>query len=379
MANSETTKGENLKSLLSSSEWWVKETNFDVHKINFYETIFTVGNGYLGTRGALEEGHRAALPSTYINGLFDNFDSTVVDLVNTPNWLPISIWVEEEKLSLQTCKILSYERILDLRKGLLYRVTKFQDSNGRITHYESLRYASFSEQHLCEMKVNLTPENYSGQIRIESGIVGNVFNLDRLPVYTGSPEFEPEVKWEKWAKSKHLFHYKSSCDENGLYLESKTLDRPHSIGYASVLKVLEDTSGWHRSKAYDQVTEVAYVEGEEGKPIRIEKLVSIFTTRDTDQEKIKSSCHSILMENSNKSFDERLRMHCQVWDKKWEDCDCVELSLVGNEEQVRAKLVEFAEAGVTDFAASVVATTDDERTRTRALMKSMIQGHEVTK
>ena len=49
-----------------------------------------------------------------------------------------------------------------------------------------------------------------------------------------------------------------------------------------------------------------------------------------------------------------------------------DLSLVGEEDRVRAKLVEFAEAGVTDFAASVVATTEDERTRTRALLKSMI-------
>lgn len=49
-----------------------------------------------------------------------------------------------------------------------------------------------------------------------------------------------------------------------------------------------------------------------------------------------------------------------------------DLSLVGDEDRVRAKLVEFAEAGVTDFAASVVATTDDERTRTRELLKSMI-------
>ena len=49
-----------------------------------------------------------------------------------------------------------------------------------------------------------------------------------------------------------------------------------------------------------------------------------------------------------------------------------ELALVGDEDQVGAKLRELAEAGVTDFAAAVVATTDDERTRTRALLRSML-------
>lgn len=49
-----------------------------------------------------------------------------------------------------------------------------------------------------------------------------------------------------------------------------------------------------------------------------------------------------------------------------------ELSLVGGEDEVGAKLREFAEAGVTDFAASLAATNDDETTRTRTLLRSLI-------
>ena len=93
----------NLKSLLSSQEWLVEETVFDKNKLNAYETIFTVGNGYLGTRGSLEEGHLAELKGTYINGVFDHFDSFIIDLVNAPDWTELSIWVEGEKLSLHTC------------------------------------------------------------------------------------------------------------------------------------------------------------------------------------------------------------------------------------------------------------------------------------
>ncbi|MFP6663109.1 MAG: TIGR03564 family F420-dependent LLM class oxidoreductase [Deltaproteobacteria bacterium] len=46
-----------------------------------------------------------------------------------------------------------------------------------------------------------------------------------------------------------------------------------------------------------------------------------------------------------------------------------ELALVGNEDEVRARLGELADAGVTDFAASEFTPSKDERLRTRALLK----------
>ena len=50
-----------------------------------------------------------------------------------------------------------------------------------------------------------------------------------------------------------------------------------------------------------------------------------------------------------------------------------ELALVGNEDQVRAKLEQLADAGVTDFAASEFTTNDEERERTRALLRTALQ------
>ena len=51
-----------------------------------------------------------------------------------------------------------------------------------------------------------------------------------------------------------------------------------------------------------------------------------------------------------------------------------DLALVGNEEQVRDKLEVLADAGVTDFAASEFTTSDEERERTRALLRTALPG-----
>ncbi|MGI9549787.1 MAG: hypothetical protein ACR2MT_01205, partial [Aurantibacter sp.] len=212
------------QSLLSSTEWLVEENEFDRSKVNFYETIFTVGNGYLGTRGSLEEGHQASWPGTYINGVFDHYDSFVVDMVNAPSWPALSIWIDGDKLSIHHCELLEYKRVLDIRQGILYRISRFKDSKGRITRYESIRYASFDQRHLFEVNGSLTPENYSGKIEIHSEIDGDVANLDLTPAYKNKPVFDPEMKWKKWSKSRHLDHVEASKLDQGMYLEMHTLD-----------------------------------------------------------------------------------------------------------------------------------------------------------
>lgn len=49
-----------------------------------------------------------------------------------------------------------------------------------------------------------------------------------------------------------------------------------------------------------------------------------------------------------------------------------QLAIVGNEDQVRTAIEGMREAGVTDFAASEFTTNDDERQRTRALLKQLL-------
>ena len=56
---------------MSDAAWLVEQSGFDVARANYYETLFTVGNGRLGTRGSLEEGHLGQLSGTFIAGVYD--------------------------------------------------------------------------------------------------------------------------------------------------------------------------------------------------------------------------------------------------------------------------------------------------------------------
>ena len=80
------------------SRWLILEDGFAAALAGTRETLFTTGNGYLGTRGSLEEGHEGALPGTFLRGVFDHHDAAVPDLVKAPDWLSLAIVVNGVRL-----------------------------------------------------------------------------------------------------------------------------------------------------------------------------------------------------------------------------------------------------------------------------------------
>ncbi len=320
MVVSDQQKNENYQSLLSEPDWLVEEKEFDNRKINFYETIFTIGNGYLGTRGSLEEGHEAAWPGTYINGIFDHYDSFVVDMVNAPSWPTISVWVEGKKLSIHNCELLDYKRTLDIKQGVLHRHTRFKDTEGRITSYESFRYASLANRHFFEVNGTITPENYDGAIEVRSELNGDVLNLDLTPSYKEKPTFAPEMKWLKWSKSRHLKARSAEKLDHAVYLEMETLERPYRIGYASALKVSAQYI-LNSDADYNKTSQRASFNAKKGETVNFQKLTTIYTSRDVDKSKLKANCLDTLESNLAKSFKERSKDHFDAWALKWKDCD----------------------------------------------------------
>src|SRR5262245_35770502 len=174
--------------------WLIVEEGFDPATVNRYETVFTVGNGYLGTRGSLEEGHPAALPGTFLRGVFDHHDSAVIDLVTAPNWTDLAVVADGTRLDPASAAVVSHRRTLDPREAVLHRETVYADAAGRRTRIESVRLASSADQHLCCLQLRVTPLDTDAAITVHSGIDGTGYNLDRPPIYSESPVDDPEMK-----------------------------------------------------------------------------------------------------------------------------------------------------------------------------------------
>ncbi len=101
------------------------------------ESVFAVGNGYLGVRGAPEEGRPAYDAGVVLNGFHETGRSSIP---RTPTASPaparrsstptdgtiVRLFVDDEPFDLATARVLRFERVLDMRAGVLRREVEFE-------------------------------------------------------------------------------------------------------------------------------------------------------------------------------------------------------------------------------------------------------------
>ena len=134
---------------LEEDNWSIVYHDYDPDKEKSREALLAVGNGYFGTRGAMEETSAGEFnyPGTYMAGMFNRRTSKVADrdienedFVNCPNWLPISFrigdgdWMDPNRF-----RVVQVQRRLSLRDGLFSREMIVEDEQRRRTKITSLQ------------------------------------------------------------------------------------------------------------------------------------------------------------------------------------------------------------------------------------------------
>src|SRR5260370_40939961 len=111
-------------------DWHVREDIFKPEKFHVQETVYTIGNGYLGTRGTFEESYPGASPATLLFGVFDDIPIGKEELANAPDWLVLKLFINGERFRLDRGKVLEYHRSLDIQKALLIRMLHWESPGG---------------------------------------------------------------------------------------------------------------------------------------------------------------------------------------------------------------------------------------------------------
>jgi len=118
--------GVRLADLTRPATWRVSEAAFEPARQHHAETIFTQGNGYLGTRGSLEEGFEGNRPATLVHGLWDDMPIVFTELANAPDWTRLRILVDGQLFGVASGEVVDYARHLDMRTGVLHRMVRWQ-------------------------------------------------------------------------------------------------------------------------------------------------------------------------------------------------------------------------------------------------------------
>lgn len=129
-----------FKKGIEEDGWNITYNTYEPAKERTREALLTVGNGYSGTRGAMDECDANAInyPGTYIAGLYNRLSTPIAgkeiwneDFVNAPNWLPVTFRINDGKwFNINNTEIITIQRKLDFKSGLFSRSLKVKDENG---------------------------------------------------------------------------------------------------------------------------------------------------------------------------------------------------------------------------------------------------------
>lgn len=179
---------------LDPEPWCIRERAADPARAFLHETLFTLGNGYIGMRGTPEEGHGpggaagGTLEGTYLNGFHDTetihypenaygLARTNEFMLNVPNAKRVAVVVDGEPFTLETGKVLAYERRLDFRTGVLERRVEWESGTGKRLRIASRRLVCLDRKHVAALEVAVTPLNFSGEVGILSDVDAAVTNM----------------------------------------------------------------------------------------------------------------------------------------------------------------------------------------------------------
>ncbi len=306
---------------MEDSTWKLIYNGFDPSEEGLREALCTLGNGYFATRGASceSEASRIHYPGTYLSGGYNKLATNIAgrtiyneDLVNLPNWIFITFKIGDgEWFSPSSSKILFYRQELDMHKGVLTRKLRYQDRNGKRTYIETTRIVSMHNPHYAAIKYVITPENYSDLITVRTMLNGAVLNAG--------------VERYRQLNSKHLLPVSlGNFSTNGIYLSMLTSQSKIQIAQAARTRIFingkeKKTNIKHFTKGREKIKQVFRAFVSKGSLLEVEKVVSIYTSKDKDvQDPVNTAIDSL---KAVPRFEDVRRPHTNIWDDFWKKVD----------------------------------------------------------
>lgn len=282
------------------------------------EVLTSTGNGYFCTRGFAEweEADAIHYPGTYMHGGY-NRETTILDgipvpnedLVNLPNWAGLRLRIEGEVFRLDGIELLSYRHEYDVRGAVLSRMLRFRDPFGRETTLASRRFVSMARMHLAGIEWTLTPENWSGHVEIVSALDARVTNagVARYEHLEGR-HLEPVLPRTFGPEVIALI---TRTRQSRIYVAEAARTRVSSDGVQ-----LDERRDLYQMEDYIQ--QLLAFDVRQGTSVRVEKMVSFYTSRDhAISDPLASAGKSA---RGCSAFLGALSHHLQVWRDLWQSC-----------------------------------------------------------
>jgi alpha,alpha-trehalose phosphorylase len=330
--------------------WQIEQEGFDPAREHEMESIFTVGNGYLGVRGTLDSPLPGSQGDLFIAGVYDRKHPErpyselefltanrgaypYSELVSAPFPFRLRITVDGHPLDLAGPHWRVYRRLLDLRLGILHHHAAFETHADCRAVVQSRRCASQSDLHLLLQEVTVCLENFSAAIEIDASLA------------------DPDLA----ANHPHLTLLETGAVDPGFHVQ-RFITQASAIELCLAARTTLAGSG--------QETMRWQIPGIIGETLTFRRYVVVYTSRD-GAEPLRAAVEH-LQSLRWEDFDDLLEKHTARWGEIWERADARIVGSPATTQALRFNAYHLTSAADRDPRVSVGA---------RALTGRAYEGH----
>lgn len=328
-----------MRQYLKMDEWSIIEESFDPSTHEISESIFSIGNGYMGQRANFEEKYSgASLQGSYMAGVYypdktrvgwwkNGYPEYFAKVLNSTNWIGIHVLLDGVALDLAQCEVKAFVRELNMKEGYLSRRFTAVMEDGKELRVETVRFVSMKRHEIGAIRYAVTPLNFSGMITFVPYLDGDVKNKDS--------NYE-EKFWLEVEKN-------AGPERSYLTLKTKKLD----FHVTSVMSFDVTKNGTALELQPVLVENEKYVSSEvsfetaKDETLTLYKYVANVTSRDHGLGQLVEAGTTALSAAKSAGFDVLLQEQADAWAEKWKGSDIIIEGDVSAQQGIRFNIFQL--------------------------------------
>lgn len=290
-----------------SENKWTLEYKDIVDGVKNYgrESLLTLGNGFIGWRGALitNSYNDDFYPGTYAAGVFNQTSTPVAgedvlneDMVNLPNIQLVEIYVDGKLITATKENTKKLNRILDFKTGLLVDTFQIEVEAGKTLDLVSTKVVDPINWHRLGLELQITPNFDNAKIQVKSVIDGSVQNKN-VKRYRDFDSQEFDVV---------------SANENILTIKTRTTN----ITAAMASKTEAPVNGTFENEN-NKVIENFEFDATSGSTATFKRVMAIATSLETSN----NVSEFVAAEVNDSTFESIVESSKNYWQEIWENAD----------------------------------------------------------
>ncbi len=343
-------------------EWALVESTPSSDDMGTTETLFAVGNGYVGMRGNMDEGRAGHEHGTFINGLHETwpirhaeeafgFARVGQTIVNVPDAKIIRLYVDDEPFVLPEADLLHFSRRLDFREGALTRSVQWRTPAGKLVQVDSRRMISFVDRHLGVIVYDVTVLDADASVAISSQLFNRQDGIDEFD--------QPPAEFEGGRSPKVSFDPRKAEAFTERVLQPKlkrVIGSRYTLGYrctnsgmtvvAGIDHTIDTENEWEEhSSLDDDLAKHGYrVKAKAGQRIRIVKTISYHSSRGVPTRELADRTDHTLDRAAAEGFEFAAQQQRDWLDEYWNRTDVEVHGQPIVQQAVRWNLFQLAQA-----------------------------------